>query len=135
VAVAYGDVTGDEREEAMVVLTESTWGTAIPYWVYVYSLNNDQPKLLWAFATGDRAEGGLRKVYADQGDLVVELYGEGARVDGEVYVDAPNGCCCPILFTRTRYRWLDDHFESHGASEVLPVNDGGDLEMEIQKPD
>jgi hypothetical protein len=133
-AVAYGDVTGDDGEEAMVVLTESTRGTAIPYWVYVYSLNNDQPKLLWAFATGDRAQGGLRKVYADQGDLVVELYGEGARVDGEIYVGVPNGCCCPTVFTRTRYRWLDDHFESHGDSEVLPVNDGDDFEMEEVRP-
>ena len=135
VAVAYGDVTGDGTEEAMVVLTQSTRGTAIIYFVYVFAIEKQQPKLLWAFATGDRAQGGLRKVYSDQGDLVVELYGEGARVDEEIYVNAPNGCCCPTAFTRTRYRWLSDHFGSHGKSEVLTVNDAGDLEMEIQKPD
>src|ERR1700730_12362559 len=90
VALAYGDVTDDALEEAMVVLFEDVNGTAIPYYVYVYTIESSRLKLLWAFATGDRAQGGLRKVYADQGDLVVELYGEGARVDGEIYVNAPN---------------------------------------------
>ena len=77
----------------------------------------------------------MRKVYANQGDLVIELYGEDARVDGEIYVNAPHGCCCPIAFTRTRYRWLDDHFESYGDSEVIPVNSAADFEMEIQRRD
>jgi hypothetical protein len=135
VAVAYGDATGDGIEEAMVVLTESTRGTAIPYFVYVFAIDKGQPKLLWAFATGDRAQGGLRKVFSDHGDLVVELYGDGARVDGEIYVDAPSGCCCPIAFTRTRYRWLDDHFASTGDCEVFPIDGAGDFEMEIQTRD
>jgi hypothetical protein len=135
VTVAYGDVTGDAIEEAMVVLFEDVNGTAIPYYVYVYTIESTQPKLLWAFAAGDRAQGGLRKVYSDQGELVVELYGDGARVDGEIYVNAPNGACCPTLFTRTHYRWFDGEFASTGKSKVLPADGTGSLKMEIPKRD
>jgi hypothetical protein len=136
VAVAYGDVTGDGVEEAMVVLTESIRGTAIPYFVYVFAIEKGRPKLLWAFATGDRAQGGLRQVYAENGELVIELYGEGARVNGNIWVASPNGACCAVSFTRTRYAWKNDNFEQDEESEVFPVAErGGDLEMKIQKPD
>ena len=136
VAAAYGDVTGDGVEEAMVVLTESIRGTAIPYYVYVFAIEKGRPKLLWAFATGDRAQGGLRNVYAENSELVIELYGDGARVNGNVWVDAPNGTCCAVSFTRTRYGWKNDHFEQDGESEIFPVHQkSGDLEMEIQRGD
>jgi hypothetical protein len=36
--LTYGDVTSDEAEEAMVILFENVKGTAIPYYVYVYTL-------------------------------------------------------------------------------------------------
>lgn len=76
VAVAYGDVTGDDIEEAIVVMFEDVTGTAIPYFAYIFAIEKEQPKLLWAFATGDRAQGGLRRAYAENSELVVELYGK-----------------------------------------------------------
>jgi hypothetical protein len=73
-SIIYADVTGDGAEDAIVVLeVDTTNGTAIPHAVYLYTLRDKQPQLLWAFDTGDRADGGLRNIYADQGDLVVEL--------------------------------------------------------------
>jgi hypothetical protein len=136
VAETYGDVTGDSIEEAMVVLTESIRGSAIPYYVYVFAMEKGRPKLLWAVATGDRAEGGLRKVYAEKDDLVIELYGKGARVNGNVFAGDGNGACCPLSVTRTRYRWNGKHFVQHGQSEVFSSGgNGAPLEMEIQKPD
>ncbi len=135
VARTYGDVTGDGVEEAMVVLTKSIRGSAIPYYIYVFGIEKERPKLLWTVATGDRAEGGLRKVYSENDELVIELYGNGARVNGDVFAGDGNGACCPLSITRTRYRWVQNHFAQHGKSEIFPSSGGGDLEMEYRKPD
>ena len=134
VAQTYGDVTGDGVEEAMVVLSESIRGSAIPYYVYVFGIEKKRPKLLWAVATGDRAEGGLRKVYSENGELVIELYGNGARVNGDVFAGDGNGACCPLSVTRTRYRWKKNRFVQHGTSEIFPIGGGGaSLKMEYRK--
>jgi len=135
-AIEYGDVTGDHNEEAMVVLSESVAGSAAPLYIYIYTLGKNRPKPLWAVAGGDRAEGGLRKVYSENGELVIELYGRGARVNGDVFVDDGHGACCPHSVTRTRYRWKGNHFAQHGKSAVFPYEGGGaSLEMEYRKPD
>lgn len=113
-SIAYGDVTGDGGEEAMVVLSMSTGGSAIPHATYIYGLEKDKPKLLWAFSTGDRAQGGLRQVYAEKGGLVIERY---SPINSK-------GDCCPTLFIRARYKWQDKHFERGGKEEALPNSEG-----------
>ena len=113
-SIAYGDVTGDGGEEAMVVLSMVTGGSAIPHATYIYASEDGKPKLLWAFSTGDRAEGGLRRVFAEKGELVIEQY---SPVNSK-------GDCCPTLFTRARYKWKDKHFEQGGKEEVLPNSEG-----------
>jgi hypothetical protein len=135
VAIAYGDVTGDGIEEAMVVLTESVHGTAIPYYLYIYELRRNRPQLLWAVATGDRAEGGLRKAYAENGRLVIELYGDGARVNEKLY--GTSRCAsCVESFTRTRYRRTKSGFVRHGESEIISLSDqAASMEMEYRQPD
>lgn len=100
-SIVYVGVTGDGGEDAMVVLSMVTGGPAIPHATYIYASEDAKPKLLWAFSTGDRAEGGLRRVYAENGELVVERY---SPVNSK-------GDCCPTLFTRSRYKWQDKHFE------------------------
>ena len=119
VGVVYGDVTGDRAEDAMVVLYESVKGTAIPYYVYVYSLERGKPKLLWSFETGDRGDGGLRKVYAGNGELVLELYGKDTSIE-DIDNKEETGACCPKSFTRTRYQWRGGRFRQKGGREVLP---------------
>lgn len=121
--LTYGDVTGDGSEDAMVVLSENVKGTAIPYYVYIYTLEKGSPKLLWAFETGDRADGGLRQVYAESGELVIELYGKGTRVGGKLY-GTEDAACCPSSFTRTRYKWQGTHFQQVGKEETLPNREG-----------
>ena len=113
-SIAYGDVTGDGREEAIVVLSMITGGSATPHASYIYASEGGKPKLLWAFSTGDRAEGGLRRVYAEKGELVIERY---SPVNSK-------GDCCPTLFTRARYKWQDKHFEQGGKEETLPNTEG-----------
>jgi hypothetical protein len=119
---------------AVAVLSALIRGSAIPYYVYVFGIEKKRPKLLWAVATGDRAEGGLRKVYSENGELVIELYGNGARVNGDVFAGDGNGACCPLSVTRTRYRWKKNRFVQHGTSEIFAAGGGGaSLEMEYRK--
>lgn len=135
VALAYGDVTADDNEEAFVVLTESHPGTAITYYIYVYTMSEKNPKLLWAVETGDRGQGGLRKAYAENGELVIELYGNNSRVNGNVFGDDISACC-PSSFTRTRYRLVRSQFAQHGESEIVRFErQDASLEMEYRKPD
>ncbi len=125
--LTYGDVTGDEAEEAMVVLFENVKGTAIPYYVYIYSLEKGSPKLLWSFEAGDRADGGLRQVSAENGELVIELYGKGKSIGGDLYAEdgMTGGDCCPTHFTRARFQWQGNHFQQKGKEEILSNPVGG----------
>ncbi len=122
-SIAYGDVTGDGVEEAIVVIEVSIRGTAIPHIVYIYTAQSASPNLLWAFETGDRGDGGLRQAYAENGKLVVELYGKDKLIGKNLYDSDPfasEGVCCPKFFTRARYRWQGAHFRQEGKAEVLP---------------
>lgn len=109
--ITYGDVTGDMEEEAFVTLgIDTEGGSAMPKCSYVFTLRDDRPQLLWSFYTGDRARGGLRNLYADNGDLVIERF---SPTNSE-------GDCCPVLFTRTRYLWTGRKFDQKGKGELLP---------------
>jgi hypothetical protein len=120
--VSYGDVTGDGQEEAIVVLDFVTGGSSMLDCVYVYAWDQRRPKLLWAFETGDRAYGGLRRVKAENGYLLVELYGNGKILgkDLEAEDKTNRGACCPTLFTRARYKWTGNRFRLASKPEVLP---------------
>lgn len=109
VHVDYGDVTGDGVEEAFVVLYAELGGNAASQDVFIYAWRREHPELLWKFATGDRADGGLRQIYAHGGRLVIELYGVGTIIGRELYGTNPVevGSCCPKNYTRTKYKWLD----------------------------
>jgi len=123
----YGDVTGDRNEEAFTVLSTSSRGSAIPYFVYIYTFEDQKPKLLWAFATGDRADGGLREVKAAGGELLIDLYGKGKMIGRDLYADdgMTGGDCCPTHFTRVRYEWREHSFQQKATEEILSNPTGG----------
>jgi hypothetical protein len=118
--IDYGDVTGDGIEEAIVILYAERGGTESSQDVYVYSSRGEEPALLWKFATGDRADGGRRRISAENGELVVELFGVGTAIGKELYgtEDVPD--CCPEHYTRTKYKWVENHFQQDGPEQVLP---------------
>ena len=120
--INYGDVTGDGAEEAILVLYAELGGTENSNDIFIYTLQNEKPVLLWKFATGDRADGGLHKVYADDGELVIELAGKDKIIGGDLYADdeTSNGACCPTVFTRTRYQWNKGRFRQKGKAKILP---------------
>jgi hypothetical protein len=133
-SIVYGDLTKDGVEEAIVVLSIITGGSAIPHAVYIYGWHNDGPKLLWAFATGDRGAGGLRQAYAENGQLVVELYGKDKLI-GKKLFGMEMGVCCPKVFTRARYDWRGNKFRPQGAGETLPNPEGhGSPVMQPYRP-
>ena len=106
----YGDITGDGIEEAMVVFSLDTRGSAIPYYIYLFTMEEGRPKLIWDFESGDRADGGLRQIYAENGNLVIELFGNDRVIGGELY-QGDEGLCCPTSFTRAHYHWTGKRFE------------------------
>ena len=123
-SVVYDDLTGDDNEEAIVNLSWITGGSAMPNLVYIYTLRKGRPKLLWAFETGDRADGGLKDVHAENGQFVLELYGKDKIIGRNLYADdgTKNGDCCPTFFTRTRYVWRGNRFRQKEKAEVFPLN-------------
>jgi hypothetical protein len=128
--ISYGDATGDGKEDAVLEFgVDTNGGSAIIYCVYIYSWRNNRPQYLWSFVSGDRADGGLRQVSAENGELVVELYGKGTRIGGKLYGTEESGACCPRSVTRTRYQWLGNRFRQRGRSEVFsnPAGHGSRL--------
>ncbi|HEY0457579.1 MAG TPA: hypothetical protein VGC97_00410 [Pyrinomonadaceae bacterium] len=119
----YGDVTNDGEEEALINLSVQTGGSSMPNMIYVYTLENKKPKLLWSFDTGDRAEGGFKKIYAEHGELVVELFGDGKFENGKRSFDIPKGkfkgLCCPTVFTKNRFKWNGEKFVVEGTPELF----------------
>ncbi len=124
--VKYDELTGDNSEEAIVILGIITGGMTNLNAVYIFTLANNQPKLLWNFETGDRGDGGLKDVYADNNDLIIELYGKGRyvfrqketlKVEEEYDFDV----CCPINFTKTHYKFNGRDFTIKGKWESLPL--------------
>jgi hypothetical protein len=127
--INYGDVTGDGVEDAIVALGIENHGSAIPDYVYIFVMENGKPRLIWDFETGDRADGGLRNVYAENGKLVIELFGKDRVIGGQLY-KGDEALCCPSSITKTGYKWTGKTFEqvsrevsknpSSGAAPVMP---------------
>jgi hypothetical protein len=107
-SVKFADVTSDGRNEAIVVLRYDTGGTQYSHYVYIYSLQGSAPKLLAYFHSGDRAAMGLSDVYAQKGNLVVELFDPAKR----------QGDCCSTGIIRKRFHWNDSVFHQVGKDEL-----------------
>ncbi|MGC2637346.1 MAG: hypothetical protein WA294_09220 [Acidobacteriaceae bacterium] len=110
-SVKYADLTGDGKDEAIVVLRYLTGGTQTTNYVYIYTFRDGAPKLLAYCHTGDRAYSGLYRVYATGGTLVFDLYDPAKR----------SGDCCSNGVIVRRFRWKAGRFEPFGRPEELGV--------------
>lgn len=99
----YYDLTGDGKEEAVVVTECNTGGTANFTEGYVFTLKNGKPVLIFRIEGGDRAYGSLVSIKFSKATLIVKRN------------DPLNGAeCCP-LFTKTRkYIWNGKTFVPTG---------------------
>ncbi len=118
VTAKYLDANADGADDAVVVLKIETGGAAIPQLVYIYEWKDGQPSLLWNFRTGDRANGGLKDIRAENGQVVVELYGQDRFLLGQYETGKITGdeeqLCCPTYYTRTFYKWNGKVFLMQG---------------------
>jgi hypothetical protein len=110
-SVTFADLTGEGKEDGIVVLHFDTGGTQQTDYVYIYAPAAEKPVLLTYFSTGDRSASGLHKVYGENGKLVVELL-DPAKSEGD---------CCSTGFVRTRYKWQNGRFEASGDQEFGAV--------------
>jgi hypothetical protein len=113
-SVTYGDLDGDENEEAAVVLNYSGGGTANWDYLYVYKLGKGVPRLLGWLESGSRADGGLVKVTIQNSLLVLDFADPERRI----------GDCCSEGYIRVRYAWQDGRFVETGPQER------GDLKLD-----
>lgn len=127
VTTKFMDVTGDGQDEAFVILKITTGGSAIPQIVYVYEWKDEKPELIWFFRTGDRADGGLKDLRVENGELVVEIFGQDRYILGEGETRKLTGdeeqICCPTFFTRSAYKWNGKNFPMQGKRLTYSVSD------------
>ena len=119
--IEYGDITNDGEEEAMISIYPLMDGNCQCEMVHIYTLENKKPKLLWSFDTWDKAQGGLKKVYAENGELVVETFGDNKFENDKWDFKFPKeivGYCCPTAFTKIRFRWNGEKFVVEGKPEL-----------------
>ena len=127
VTTRYFDVTGDGQDEALVIIKIETFGSAVPQIVYIYTYKDDHPELIWYFRTGDRADGGLKDLRPEDGNLLVELYGQDRFLLGGIetskITDDFEQICCPTYFTRSLYKWTGRNFQMQGKRLTFSVAD------------
>lgn len=127
VATKFFDATGDGQDEAIVILKINTGGGAIPQIVYIFEWKTDKPELVWMFRTGDRADGGLKNIFLENGETVVELFGQDRFILGEIETGKITGdeeqLCCPTHFTRNRYKFNGKDFLLQGKRLTYSMTD------------
>ncbi len=112
-SLEYSDLTGDNEPEALIELSILTGGSALANSLYVYTWSHKHPQKIFSFSTGDRADGGFRKMYVDNGDLVIELNA------GDENAPDCDGCQSTRLM-RLRYKWEGRKFVKV-KQEILPI--------------
>jgi hypothetical protein len=94
--IVYGDLTGDGKDEAAVVIHYRGSGSGSFDDGFIYTLKNGRPQLLTTFKGGDRADGSIADVKIQGGLLIVERFAPE---------EPGSGLCCPKYIDTTKYRW------------------------------
>lgn len=127
VTVKFMDLTGDGADEAVVVLKVETGGSAVPQIVYIFEWKNGAPEQIWLSRTGDRADGGLKNFFTENGLFIIELYGQDRFILGQVETGRITGdeeqLCCPTHFTRSAYKWNGTTFLLQGKRHTYSLAD------------
>jgi len=91
--VTYGDLTGDKQDEALILSNCNTGGTGQFTEGFIYTMKAGKPTLLARVPGGDRADGGLQSLAAENGKLVVVAYDPSEN----------SGACCPEFTLTSTY--------------------------------
>lgn len=93
--IVFGDVDGDNKEDAVITSTCNTGGTGQFSEGYVYMLKAGKAVLVDRIAGGDRAYGAIRSVKIQNGLVEVERNDPGEN----------GGACCAQAAILTKYKW------------------------------
>jgi hypothetical protein len=110
--ISYGDVNGDQNEEAIILTSCNTGGTGQFSEGFVYGLKDGKPELLARIEGGDRAYGGLRKARVENGLLVVERNDAGEN----------GASCCPEFVITTKYKLEGKNLKQIGGASQATLN-------------
>jgi hypothetical protein len=100
--VSYADLTKNGTEEAVVYVHGISVFNRFVGSVFIYAIEDGVPKLLWHYETGDRADGGLRKMEVENGALLIE----------QNVLEGAAGLCCPKKFVRRYFKWDGKEFRN-----------------------
>jgi len=103
--VAYGDLNGDSKDEAIVLTTCNTGGTGNFTEGFVFTMKAGKPALIANIPGGDRADGGLRRAW---------IAGNILTVDAN-YMGEDGGACCPEFAETTNYMLIGSKLEQQGG--------------------
>lgn len=117
--IQYADLNGDKAEEAIINLSVEGEKDAKSNRVYVYTLENDAPKLLWNFETPAGEEKGLKDISADKGNLLVEIYGDAKFENGKWTMTESKD---KKTYTITQLKWDGKAFAVEGKPEVKEID-------------
>lgn len=118
--IQYADLTGDDKDEAIVEVGITGEKDAESDAVYVYTLENDKPKLLWNFETKGGEANGIKEITAKDGKLLVEMFGDVKFTkDGFEMVDSKKEAKGKV--TKTEFKWNGKEFVVEGKPEVVEV--------------
>ena len=117
VKVVYGDVTGDGREEAAVVLFYDGGGTGWFSRGFLFTSRKGRPALLATFEGGDRGDRGIRTVSIKGGVLSVQ------RNELEKFNGVASGLCCPVYWVTTDYRFDGGRLVAFGVPKKVEADE------------
>src|SRR5690606_30286699 len=105
--VVYGDVDNDATDEAIVSV--SYWGGGSGDFSddFVYKLINGKPVVISRFGVGDRAMGGVDKVWIKDGIVYDRRYDSGSH----------GGACCSEFLITYPLKWNGSDFEIFGKEK------------------
>ena len=107
--VTFGDVDGDGKEEAVVVIATNLCGAATSIDGYVYGVEKGEAVLRAEIEGGDRGEGGIQSVAVVKGEVIVRRFDVGPR----------GGACCPDLVRIERWRWAGGKLVQQPGVQVV----------------
>ena len=88
-------------------------------------MRDNRPKPLWTFLTHASGTdiGGIKDIYAQEGELILELYGKNKLTPiGSTLAEPYNCDGCYDSFTRLRFHWNGRKFTQKGKIEVMRLS-------------
>ncbi len=107
--VHYGDLTGDGKDEAILILNTYTGGNSVGQEGYIYTMNDGRAVMLAEFEGGGNGWQPIYGVRVENGLLRVD---HGEMIEG----DTP---CCPEHYRSWKYRWDGNRLTEISRSPIM----------------